>query len=490
MTAQAQLASPLPGEIANILAGGFFLFICVIAFSIALIRPRRSARLLLWLGIWSGIYGAQELLKLESVVRSLPVSVQAARVTLLVSFNYLIIVAGAFVFLEMTLGTLRRLVQLHLIADVAVAVGAITLFEVSGSQGPFFVCNQVLVVILLVAIVLTVSIPTLSRRFFVVTRHRALTIGSLTFAALALWVNVAPLLRITVANIYNSVGFAIFLLSIGYTGVEIMVADERRLVSLDDELAIARKLQFSILPERTPQIAGLEIAAVYKPMSAVAGDFYEFLIADERHIGFLVADVSGHGVPAALIASMIKVATQAADGSATDPAQFLRRVGSILEKNARGQLVSAAYLWIDMAARTATYSAAGHPPLLRWRKSDATFTRIESNGLLFGINTVSEYPVCKFPILPGDRFLLNTDGLTEPENQSGQQFGESRLEQIMRDNQSHSVSELSGILPAEIRAWQPPNATQQDDITLILVDVLEGVRQQPSPAELSKLSSI
>lgn len=66
------------------------------------------------------------------------------------------------------------------------------------------------------------------------------------------------------------------------------------MLSLDDELAIARQLQFSILPERTPQIAGLEIAAMYKPMSTVAGDLYDFLVADEQHVGFLIADVSGH----------------------------------------------------------------------------------------------------------------------------------------------------------------------------------------------------
>lgn len=121
---------------------------------------------------------------------------------------------------------------------------------------------------------------------------------------------------------------------------------------------------------------------------------------------------------------MIQVATQAVNGCANDPAQVLASVGSILNKNVRGQLVSAAYLWIDMAAGTATYSAAGHQPLVHWRKSDATFTRIESNGF-FGTNAPSKYPICNFPLMAGDRFLLSTDGLTEPENQAAQQLGES-----------------------------------------------------------------
>jgi sigma-B regulation protein RsbU (phosphoserine phosphatase) len=387
----------------------------------------------------------------------------------LVSFSYLIVVAAVFTFLDLTLGMLRRLLQIHLIADIALAVAAITLV-VSGSQNSLLLYNQLLTVILLVALVMSLSIPSLSRRFLVVARHRVLTIGTLIFAAQALLVNVARPLQISVPNIYNSLGFAIFLLSIGYTGVEIMVTDERRLLSLDDELAVARQMQFSILPERTPQIGGLEIAAVYKPMSAVAGDFYDFLVADEQHVGFLVADVSGHGVPAALIASMIKVAGQSINDGASDPAHVLCSIGSILNKNVRGQLVSAAYLWIDLARRTAAYSAAGHPPLLRWRES--SLERIESNGLLFGVNVPAvAYPVCAIPIQSGDRFLLYSDGVTEPENALGDAFGDIRLEEVIRENQGSRPAELAGALMAQIRNWQPRSVPQQDDITLIVVDV-------------------
>jgi sigma-B regulation protein RsbU (phosphoserine phosphatase) len=473
VSAEAQVASLLRREIANIVAGAFFLFICMVALSIAAIRPRRSARLLVWLAVWSGMFGAQELLWSRPVAESLPASLQVAREPLLVVFAYFIIVAATFSCLDLTLGALRRLMQVLIVADVAVAVAGVAMYAVSGSQNSLLVYNELLTVILLAALVLTLSIPSLSRRFLVVTRHRVLTVGSLIFAVNALWINLARGLDLNVPRIYNTLGFAIFLLSLGYTGVEIMVEDERRLLLLDDELAIARKLQFSILPEGLPEVSGLDIAAVYKPMSAVAGDFYEFLVGDERHVGFLVADVSGHGVPAALIASMIKVATQAASGYASDPAQVLGSVGSILSKNARGQLVTAAYLWIDMAAHRASYSAAGHPPLVHWRRSDGTFTRVESNGLVFGIEAVSEYPVYKFPLAAGDRLLLYTDGVTEPENQAGQQFGERRLEQVMRENQSRSGTELAERLSAEIRAWQPSQVAQQDDITLIVVDVVE-----------------
>ena len=151
-------------------------------------------------------------------------------------------------------------------------------------------------------------------------------------------------------------------------------------------------------------------------MTEVAGDFYEYLPMDDYRAGFLVADVSGHGVPAALIASMIKVAVQSVASFASDPSELLRRLRDILSAQLQGQFVSAAYLWIDTETRTARYSAAGHPPLLCWCAACSKLARVESNGLLFGAPFDGDYPVREIPFASGDRFLLYTDGLSEPEN--------------------------------------------------------------------------
>jgi phosphoserine phosphatase RsbU/P len=96
---------------------------------------------------------------------------------------------------------------------------------------------------------------------------------------------------------------------------------------------------------------------------------------------------------------------------------------------------------------------------------------VESNGLLFGVTPDSDYPVRDLSINPGDRFLLYTDGVTEPENANGDSFGDRKLEEVVSSNQSRSPSELSDELLSEIRRWQPASATQQDDITLIVIDV-------------------
>jgi sigma-B regulation protein RsbU (phosphoserine phosphatase) len=149
----------------------------------------------------------------------------------------------------------------------------------------------------------------------------------------------------------------------------------------------------------------------------------------------------------------------------------LRGLNRVLTGLLRGQLVSAAYLWLDTENRRALYAAAGHPPLLRWRQD--TLERIQSNGILFGVAPeYDEYPVCTIPIAPGDRFLLSTDGVTEPENANGDSFGDKRLEHVVRSNRSCSPSELSEKVLSEIGQWQPASTLQQDDITLIIIDAL------------------
>src|SRR5207245_9268431 len=127
-----------------------------------------------------------------------------------------------------------------------------------------------------------------------------------------------------------------------------------------------------------------------RAMTAVAGDFYEFIPVDRKRVGFLVADVTGHGVPAALIASMIKVAMQSVVPCAHDPREVLRGLNRILFRQLHDQFVTAAYFLVDTQNRKALYSAAGHPPLIRSRGGN--LERIESNGIVFGVIPEPDYP--------------------------------------------------------------------------------------------------
>src|SRR5499427_1572496 len=165
----------------------------------------------------------------------------------------------------------------------------------------------------------------------------------------------------------------------------------RQLLEINRELEMARLIQLSILPRSTPKIHGLEIVARYLPMTSVAGDFYDFIVVDEKHVGILVADVSGHGLPSALIASMLQVALTAQAGYASDPARVLSGLNHALCGKFELNFVTAAYVYVDMEKKLLTYAGAGHPPLLFWRKSAGNVSEVVENGLFLGMFPEATY---------------------------------------------------------------------------------------------------
>lgn len=470
MNVDSQTVSLLRGEIIQIISGTFFVGLGLLALIIAVIRRGSGVRVLVWLGLWSGMFGAQEFLRCRSVAAALPASFQPTSQLLIALFGYTVLVVGVLSFAELSKGALLLFQKICVVAAVVVAIAGLAKFLHSGVVDAYRNANNAIAAIASTVLVIVVAVPALSRRYMVVSGHRVLTVGTLIFASQALYSNAANILTLPRPGITSELGFAALLLSLGYTAMTMIVGNENRLLAIDKELQIARELQFSILPASPPEVEGLHIAAIYEPMTAVAGDFYEFIKVDERGIGILVADVSGHGVPAALIASMIKVAAQSVNGNAADPSQVIRRLGNILSDHLRGQFVSAAYLCIDPETRVARYSAAGHPPLLHWRSKESSLKRIESNGLLFGVLPDCEYPSCEIPLVSGDMFLLYTDGVTEPENAMGEAFGDNRLEQIVRESRSFEAVELSSRLVQGVRQWQATPAAL-DDMTLVIIGV-------------------
>ena len=456
-------------QVGAIILGSVFLFIGLAACALAAIRGHGGVRPLAWQGIFSAMYGARILAQSPAAFSICPRSTWASRDYVVAIITYLILIPALLFWLELSLGTLRRLLQLTLLAALVNAIGGVSLAFISRSPWAFLNYNRVIVACCFLPLAVAFAVPSLAKRSLVVP-SRIPAISTLVLAAVVLYNNLQGFLHLPAYPSVEPVAFAVFVLSLGYVAAEKVFTDERRLLSIENELAIAREIQSSILPSSVPKVKNLRIAAAYHPMTTVAGDFYEFIPVDHNRVGFLVADVSGHGVPAALIAAMIKVAMQSVVSRAEDPREVLRGLNCALAGQLRGQFVTAGYLWIDMERRRALYSAAGHPPLLCWR--EGKLERIESNGLLFGVIPDADYPVRELPICSGYRFLLCTDGVIEPENAGGDSFGDRKLEEVVRNHQSRSPSELSDQLLSAIRLWQPASLAQQDDITLIVIDVV------------------
>jgi sigma-B regulation protein RsbU (phosphoserine phosphatase) len=469
---QDQVLAMLRGQLVGIMSGAVFLFIGLASCSLAAVRRRGGVRIFVWLGIWSGLWGARLLAESAAVVAALPHWVQISVPFLRIAVTYLLLPVASLAWLELSIGKFRHFLRALVFISLATAVAGIGVFVITGSGDRLIPYSNLLAAAALLVLVIIVAVPALSCKFLVLPNRAVMVVGTLVFAAEALYFSLSRLLHYhtQTTRLTGSLGLAVLLFSFGYVAVQIVLASERRLLSIANELAIAREIQTSILPGGSPRIKNLRVAAAYCPMTEVAGDFYEFIPVDHNCIGFLVADVTGHGIPAALIAAMIKVAMQSLVPYAHDPRRVLGGLNGVLSAQMGPQLVSAAYLWVDTENRSALYSAAGHPPLLHCREGEVH--RIESNGLLLGVFPESEYPLCDMAILPGDRFLLYTDGVSEPENALGDSFGEFKFEQVIRNNQSRPPSELLDQLLTEIRQWQPASATQHDDITLIVIDVL------------------
>ncbi|MFZ1136593.1 MAG: PP2C family protein-serine/threonine phosphatase [Candidatus Korobacteraceae bacterium] len=473
MIGDSQAQAKFIGEVINLITGTAFIVIGIVALVVATIRRRASGvRLVFFLGVWIAIYGIQRLNDTSFLIELLPRWMQVSVPYSHALITYLTLVAAALTFRELAVGKLRQFVTLQALAAFLIAVFGIGRFVLTGEEYSLLRLNNLVAAAGSVVLLIIFVFPSLSRQYLVVKDRRVMLAGTIFFGAEALVTNLLHPLGYHPDSIWDDIGFFVFLSSLGYVALQQVYTGERRLLSIENELAVARQLQFSILPTTTPQLRNLRIAAVYEPMTEVAGDFYEYLPVDEYRTGFLVADVSGHGVPAALIASMIKVAVQSVVSFASDPSELLRRLRDILTAQLQGQFVSVAYLWIDTERRTARYSAAGHPPLLCWCAACGKLARVESNGLLFGAPFDGDYPVRDIPFARGDRFLLYTDGLSEPENTQGDAFGDRKLEQILIDHSSRPAAELSLLLLNEVRAWQPPFTSQQDDITFLVIDVL------------------
>ena len=200
-------------------------------------------------------------------------------------------------------------------------------------------------------------------------------------------------------------------------------------------------------------------------MTSVAGDFYDFIVADDTQAGLLIADVSGHGVPAALIASMVKVAATSQRANAADPARLLSEMNAVLCGNTQNQFVTAAYVHLDSKSGKLRYSAAGHPPMLLLRRGNVL--EIFENGLILAAFDFAGYTSATHPLESGDRLLLYTDGLIEAANAHGDSFGQDALSALLRQTAELSPSAASDQIISAVQQW---SALQDDDLTILICD--------------------
>jgi phosphoserine phosphatase RsbU/P len=245
----------------------------------------------------------------------------------------------------------------------------------------------------------------------------------------------------------------------------------QQLAAMKSELETARQIQLSILPREMPNVAGLEIAARYIPMTEVAGDFYDFIVVDDKRLGAFVGDVSGHGMPAALISSMLKIALAAQTSVASDPAQVMAGLNLALCGKFQGHFVTAAYIYIDTENKIMRYAGAGHPPLVVCGEVSCGARSLEENGLMLGAFPFATYTSIEIPFHPGMWALLYTDGILEMSNSTGEEFGIERLTSFTHEHGSLTAEGFVDGLFQRLSEWDSRHAgpDREDDLTVLAV---------------------
>jgi phosphoserine phosphatase RsbU/P len=246
----------------------------------------------------------------------------------------------------------------------------------------------------------------------------------------------------------------------------------RQLDVLNTELEMAHQIQLSILPHELPKLPGLDIAARFLPMASVGGDFYDFIRIDDKHLGILIADVSGHGLSSALIASMLQVALAGQVAHASQPAEVLAGLNKAVSGKFSTNFVTAAYIYVDLDKNLMRYAGAGHPPLMQYRSSTGKAGEFLENGMVLGILEDSTYTSLEIPLEPGDRQVLYTDGILEAANPAEEMYGTERFMRFLESNKSFDAGKFSDSLLAEIARWtgQSGEQGQQDDLTIVVFD--------------------
>jgi sigma-B regulation protein RsbU (phosphoserine phosphatase) len=239
-------------------------------------------------------------------------------------------------------------------------------------------------------------------------------------------------------------------------------------VALSRELEVAREIQQSLLPRDMPNVPGLRIQGAYLPMSAVAGDFYDVVTRPDGRVVVIVADVSGHGVPAALVASMVKVAFATESERYDRPGDILGGINRALTGKFDRAYITACCVSINRAQETMTYAAAGHPPALL-RRGDGRIERLDEGGIVLTLFSTATYSDAEVLFHAGDRLLLFTDGLLEAaRGDTDEFFGDSELARVVAEvPQSEDISRA--VLRAH-RAWVGEGTPLSDDVTLVVVE--------------------
>ena len=244
---------------------------------------------------------------------------------------------------------------------------------------------------------------------------------------------------------------------------------------LEFDLRLASSIQRYLLPENLPQTDSLEFAVKYLPQQLIGGDFYDFFKLPHGKIGVVIGDVSGKGIPAAILMALCQTKLRYIAMSGKSPAQTLCLLNSEMVHAMRSDMfITIIYLVIDPKSGEARFARAGHePPLLARADSDEAAQPLKSSGMALGMVSEELFDEvmedASFKMNSGDVLVLYTDGLTEAANPEGGEFTAKKLAQTISTLRSRNANDLNDEIIKSVESFMGPGNKYGDDLTLLTV---------------------
>ncbi len=238
-------------------------------------------------------------------------------------------------------------------------------------------------------------------------------------------------------------------------------------------LSVAQKRIRAMFP-RTPKISNFEFHVTFEPMEKIGGDFYDFVLLDEKHLGIVIGDVTGHGVEAAVVMGMVKSIVKVMAKNIDSPTQVLEYANTELSPDMdTTTFTTIAYGVLDVQKKTFTFSRAGHNPLILYNvKRDPRLISFSPKGTIVGVPWALNCEEVKIPLQQGDILIQFTDGITECTSKKGEEFGFERLCEVIEQTGSNDLEGVISAIKNEVASFSQGSLEDADDVTIVAFKVV------------------
>ncbi|MCB0193253.1 MAG: SpoIIE family protein phosphatase [Anaerolineae bacterium] len=267
---------------------------------------------------------------------------------------------------------------------------------------------------------------------------------------------------------------------------EKVIAEER----LSREREIAVEIQESFQPSKLPEVGGVSVAVSSMPASEVGGDFYDFITTDDRYLTLVIGDVSGKGIPAAMLTSITRTMLRVEAMRGEPPHKMIEQANEVLHQdlNQADAFVTAFVATVDTLEGTLTYASAGHPPTLVYRADTQTIEQLKATSLPIGVFGYQESQPATVNLNPGDTLVFYTNGVVKAQSQNNGIFGFEQLFEMVTAHAAESAEALQQHIQAKLHDFYRRGL--RDDATLLIVKMLpyaEGTLPHSGPTLINTI---